>query len=130
MSRKKPIDMGIRWNYTNKALIAKKGFGKQLNQYIADTILNYSIDYTPLGPEENKKGLKHILEVADTYATSYYGYITYEGLPYVNYQYTADDSTWNRYTEGTTSEWIDYTWDIHRKEIEQKIDARRKQLSK
>jgi hypothetical protein len=117
--------MHFEWNYGEKALVERLGFGKDLNEYFAKTLVQYAEPYTPM-----EKGNLRDAQRAGVSANNQRGYITYPGVSYADYQYFGNDSGWKRHTPGTTSRWLEYAWTIHKFQISGKVGAYRRWHSK
>lgn len=120
---KKSSRMHFEWNYGQQALVERLGFGKDMNEFFAKTLVKYAEPYTPLGPSKPGTHLRDAVEIS---ANNQRATITYPGVTYADYQYFADDSTWNRHTPGTTSKWLDYAWTVHKFQISGEVGAYRR----
>ena len=117
MAKKSP-KMDFHWNYGVGGVVNRLGFGADLNRYFAETLLDYAEPYTPM-----KTG--RLRERANVTANPMNAKITYDGVDYADYQYYGPDS-WDRTTPGTTSQWLDYAWAVHKFEIAGKVGAYRR----
>ena len=114
----------FHWNYSKGAILTRKGFGRDLNTEFAREVLKYSVPYTPMDSGK----LRSAATVENSDGNS--GKIQYPGLKYTDYQYYANDSSWNRHTEGTTSSWCEYAWNQHKTQIVGAVSAYRRWHSK
>ena len=111
--------MHFEWNYGEVAMVERLGFGKDLNRKFAETLVKYAEPYTP----KKTGNLRNSVEIK---SNNQRATITYPGVTYADYQYFADDSTWNRHTPGTTSKWLDYAWTVHKFQISGEVGAYRR----
>lgn len=122
---KKSEKMDFHWNYGSQALVQKKGFGKNLNDYFANTLVEYAEPFTPKLTGKLRNSV--VVKATNFGATiTYPGATNYKGRNYAEPQYFADDSEWNRNTPGTTSGWLDYTWTVYKQQITGKVGAYRR----
>lgn len=115
--------MHFEWNYGEGALVERLGFGKDMNEFFAKTLVKYATPYTP----KKSGNLRSRVEVN---SNRYGATITYPGVTYTDYQYYADDSDWSRHTPGTTSRWLEYAWQVHKFQISGEVGAYRRWHSK
>lgn len=137
------MNMKIEWEYTNSEIIERKGFGKELNKYMAETVAFYTEPYVPWGPNHiAKKGhvLSHeggtLSRSRRIYANKKGGTIVWTAQ-YADYQYRGEDNSkkgpWQRYHAihpKSTSHWNEAAWQYHSGTIERKVDTYRRSLSK
>ena len=122
--------MHFEWNYSEGALVERLGFGADLNKKFAEVLVKYATPYTPYAPKRPSADTKHLRDAVEISANRHQGSITYPGIPYADYQYLSDDSSWNRHTPGTTSRWLEYAWSVHKFQISGEVGAYRRWHSK
>lgn len=123
MAFKKSSKMEFHWNYNTGGIVQRKGFGADTNKVFADTLVKYGEEFTPM-----KSGALRLAVTVKANPTN--AKIQYPGIKYADYQYNADDSTWNRFTPGTTSRWLDYAWQVYKAQITGTVGAYRRWHSK
>ena len=116
---KKSSRMSFKWNYGEVAMVQRLGFGKDLNEFFAKKLVQFAEPYTP-------KKTGQLREHVEISSNNQRATITYPGVSYADYQYFADDSSWNRHTPGTTSKWLDYAWQVHKAHISGSVGAYRR----
>ena len=132
------MNMKIKWNYTNSEIIERKGCGKELNKYMAQTIADYVEPYVPWGPLHiMRRGhvLSHeggyLSRSRRVYANKTGGTITWTAQ-YAEKQFEGDPR-WNRYRAVhplATDHWSEVGWMNHEQTIVRHIDEYRRMLSK
>jgi len=131
------MNMKIEWNYTNSEIIERKGFGKDLNKYMAQTVARYVEPYVPWGKSHVSR-YGHILSHEGgylsrsrrIYANKNGGTIVWTAQ-YAEAQYEL--ITPNRYHEvhpKSTDHWNEVAWMFHSSAIVRSVDAKRRELSK
>ena len=125
------LGMKIEWNYTNKEIIERKGFGRELNLYMAKTVAQYTEKYVPWGKPTKNHVDGRLTHSVRTYATKDYGRVVWTA-PYAEVQWNGPD-TWKRYKGVhplSTSHWNEMAWTMHGNTIVNKVDAKRRELSR
>ena len=121
----------FEWNYSKSLIVARKGFGRELNRYLAEQVAMYSEPYVPY-----KTGTLN--DSVQIKAYSDHASIIYHA-PYVGPQYTGmngsniPESEWKRDTSThplATSYWDKYAWSQNSVRIGKAVAARRRSLSK
>lgn len=112
---KKPVTMDFKWNYSAGGIVQRLGFGTELNQFFAQTLLDAAEPYTP-------ELTGALLDSATIESNPVNAKIVYPGIPYADYQYFGDDD-WNRTKPGSTSGWLHYAWQVHKFQIAGKVGA-------
>jgi vacuolar-type H+-ATPase catalytic subunit A/Vma1 len=114
MAKKSP-KMSFEWIDNQTGIVQRLGFGAGLNEYFAQTLLDYAEPYTPM-----ETGM--LRASATVKANPMNAKIIYDGVNYADYQYNTQYDNYT--TPGTTSAWLDYAWQVHKFEISGKVGAR------
>ena len=132
------MNMHIEWNYTNSEIIARKGFGKDLNKEMATIVASYVEPYVPWGRIHVSRAghvLSHeggyLSRSRRIYANKNGGTIVWTAQ-YAEAQYEGP-STWKRYHgvhPKSTSHWNEAAWTYHSKAILRRVDEKRREMSK
>lgn len=125
------VGMKLEWNYSNSEIIERKGFGKELNLYMAKTVAQYTEKYVPWGKPNRRHSDGRLTKSVRTYSSKDYGRVVWTA-PYAEAQWNGP-STWKRYKGVhplSTSHWNEMAWTIHGSTIINKVDAKRRELSK
>jgi Minor capsid. len=118
------VGMKFHWNYSNEEIIRRKGFGKELNLYMARTAASYFERYVPYRSGRLNNSVR-------CYASKEAGRIVYTAK-YAEAQYLGP-KWWNRNRRHhplATSEWDKVGWQNHGTTVINKVDKERIRLSK
>lgn len=123
MGRNYKLD--FRWNGSSSVIAGRKGFGKELNRFVAETIDKYSYPYMPYrtGFMWDSKYIRADEDKALLIYTS----------KYAKYQHDNEGYNHNHPEQLhplATAHWEQFAWSNHKSEISQEISDYRKKLSK
>ena len=117
----------FHWNKSSAQIISDKGFGKELNKFIAQTLYEYSYEYTPYDPYRTSGA--HMVDNVRIMATEEKGQIVYQS----SYAKILWDGTYHFNTmihPLACNEWTNVAWLNHKDEILAEADAYRKSISR
>lgn len=115
----------FEWNYSHSVIVRRKGFGKELNQYFADLVADYSEEFVPYLEGD----LSHFVQ---TRATDDHGTVTYQ-VPYAGVQYTGaginEENRCRQFHPLATSYWDKAMWQHYSGVVGKALNKKRKELS-
>lgn len=112
------------WNFSNPKIIERKGIGRELNKFAAQTIAVYTNEFTPYLTGRLSRNVQ-------VYGAKDHATISYKA-PYAakHYYGTEFDPNRNRTVHPlATSYWDKAAWSVYKREILKEVDAERKRLS-
>jgi hypothetical protein len=123
---------GVRfeWNGTKQQIIARKGFGRNLNREFARIALEHMQKYTPYDP--NRKSGIHMsdnTELRNVNDNDNSVAIVYKA-PYTRKQYYSKYHPMSEHSPLATDHWDKYCWELERSEITAEVEAARERFAK
>jgi len=117
----------FKWNYSNSDIIRRKGFGKELNRFFAQTLYEYSYPYVPYDPYRTEGA--HLADNVRIRANEDHGTITYQNK-YANKIHEGVGMNFNKQIHPlATAHWEQAAWRQNKDRILAEVDAYRKARS-
>ena len=120
------VSLDLRWNYTNKEIIKRKGITKELNLFMAKTFASYCERYVPYKTGRLTRSVRVYAsgrnESGRVVWSTKYAEAQYDDPRY------AKKSTWHHPL--ATMYWDRVAWQNHGTTITNKVDKERRRLSK
>lgn len=123
----------FEWNYKSSTIIKRKGFGKDLNRFFAETLYEYAYPFTPYDPYRNEGA--HMADNVRITANDDHGAIVYQSW-YAKYIHEGETpkgvpiKSFNTMIHSlATSHWEQAAWRQNKDRILAELDAYRKSRS-
>ena len=122
--------VSLQWNGTHQEIIARKGFGRNLNREFAQICLNHFQKYTPYDPKRqlgvhmsDNTELRNVSDNNNSVAIVY-------KAPYTRKQYYNKNHPMSEHSPLATDHWDKYCWELESSEITAEVEAARKRFTK
>lgn len=117
----------FQWNYSSSTIIRRKGFGKDLNKFFAQTLYEYSYPYTPYDPYRTEGA--HMCDNVRIQANEDHGTIVYQS----KYAARLHEGKNMNFQKGghplATHHWEQAAWTQSKDRILAEVDAYRRSKS-
>lgn len=117
----------LEWNGTTQEIIARKGFGRNLNRDFANIALDHMRQYTPYNPAR-KSGI-HMVDNVEVRVDNEQARIIYKA-PYTRKQYYYKNHQMSEHSPLATDHWDQYCWQLEKQEILTEVEEARKRYAK
>ena len=117
----------FRWNYSSSTIIKRKGFGKDLNKFFAETLYAYSYPFTPYDPYRSEGA--HMSDNVRIFANEDHGTIIYQSS-YAKYLHEGKKMNFNQTIHPlATHHWEQAAWRQYKTEMLEDLNNYRKSRS-
>lgn len=117
------VGVKLKWNYTNDEIIRRKGFGKELNTYMAKTFAGYCDRYVPYLTGRLSRSKRVYARKTDM------GRVVWIAK-YAEAQYKNYPNKGKEFHPLATRFWDKVAWQNHGKTVVRKVDDERRRLAR
>lgn len=121
----------FQWNYDEQTIIARKGFGRNLNRDFAKILVSHMDKYVPYDPHR-QMGVHMADDIEYKNMNDNYNSVgIVYNAPYANKQYNnTNPHQISSHSPLATDHWDKYCWELEKDEIIAEVDAARMRYTK